>query len=185
MTIVLHGSFFLVPILVERLLHGSATESGLVLLAVAGVSAVVAPWGGRRSDRVGRRGLVIGGSMVMGAGLGALALPAGTGSVAIVGAMLGVVGLGMGLAGSSLQASAFESVEAERVGMAAGTYFTGRYLGGVVGASLGGAVLASGVTTQGIGLGFAILAVVSFGIAAVALGLPGGPPSGSVEHARV
>ncbi len=185
MTVVLHGTFFLVPILVERLLDGSATESGLVLLAVAGVSAVVAPWGGRRSDRVGRRGLVIGGSLVMGAGLGALALPAGSGSAAVVGVMLGMVGLGMGLAGSSLQASAFESVEAERVGMAAGTYFTGRYLGGVVGASLGGAVLASGVTMQGIGLGFAILAVVSFGIAAVALGLPGGPSSGSREHARV
>jgi EmrB/QacA subfamily drug resistance transporter len=184
-TVVLHGCFFLVPILVERLQGGSPTASGLVLLGIAGVSAVVAPWGGRRSDRLGRRGLVVGGSLVMAAGLGALALPVGIASAASVGVLLGVVGLGLGLAGSPRQAAAFETVEADRVGMAAGTYFTGRYLGGVVGASLGGAVLASGVTSGGIGLGFGLLAVVSLAVAVASVGLPARPGSGAAEPARV
>jgi len=184
-TIVLHGCFFLVPILVERLLGGSPSASGLVLLGIAGVSAVVAPWGGRRSDRLGRRGLVVGGSLVMAAGLSALAVPIGMASAVVVGVLLGVVGLGLGLAGAPRQAAAFESVDADRVGMAAGTYFTGRYLGGVVGASLGGAVLVAGVTSGGIGLGFGLLAVVSLGVAVASVGLPGRTGSGTAEAARV
>ena len=59
----------------------------------------------------------------------------------MVGALLGVVGFGMGFSGSPRQAAALESVPGDRVGMAAGTYYTGRYLGGVLGASLAGAVL--------------------------------------------
>ena len=38
--------------------------------------------------------------------------------------------------------------------MAAGTYYTGRYLGGVLGASLAGAVLGRAVTAEGVSLGF-------------------------------
>jgi hypothetical protein len=87
--------------------------------------------------------------------------------------LLGVVGLGMGLSGSPRQASAMEAVDGDRVGMAAGTYYTGRYLGGLVGASLGGAVLGAAVTASGMTLGFAILAVVGVLVAAVSLGLPG------------
>lgn len=172
-TVVLHGCFFLVPLLVERLLGGSATESGIVLLGIAGVSAVVAPLGGRTSDRAGRRLLVAAGSLVTAAGLAVLALPAGASAAAVVALLLGVVGLGLGLSGSPRQAAAFESVGSDRVGMAAGTYFTGRYLGGVVGASVAGAVLGGTVTTGGVSLGFAILAIVAMLGAGVSLGLPG------------
>jgi len=58
-TVVLHGCFILVPLLVENLLHESATTSGIVLLGIAGVSALVAPFGGRASDRIGRRRLAV------------------------------------------------------------------------------------------------------------------------------
>ena len=172
-TVVLHACFILVPMLVERLLMGSATTSGLVLLGISGVGALVAPWGGRASDRRGRRALVAGGSLIMTAGLAGLALPAGAGSFVAVGALLGVVGLGMGLSGSPRQAAAFEAIGAERVGMAAGTYYTGRYLGGVVGASLAGAVLATGITAGAVSLGFAVLVAVGLAVAAVSRALPG------------
>ena len=79
----------------------------------------------------------------------------------------------MGLSGSPRQAAAFESVGGDRVGMAAGTYFTGRYLGGVVGASLAGAVLGGTVTASGMTLGFALLTAVGVAVAVVSLGLPG------------
>ncbi len=174
-TVVLHGCFFLVPILVEGLLAGSPTASGLVLLGIAGVSAIFAPWGGRLSDRLGRRPVAVAGSLVTAVGLAVLAGPIGMSTAIAVGVLLGVVGLGLGLAGAPRQAGAFESVEPERVGMAAGTYYTARYLGGVVGASLGGAVLAAGVTTGGMSVGFGLLAIVSGVVAIVSFGLPSAP----------
>ncbi len=171
-TIVLHASFILVPMLVERLLDGSATTSGLVLLGISGVGALVAPFGGRASDRRGRRALVVTGSLIMTAGLAGLALPIGSGSNIAVGVLLAIVGLGMGLSGSARQAAAFEAIQPERVGMAAGTYYTGRYMGGVVGASLAGAVLAGGITAGAVSLGFTVLIVVGLAVAAVSRWLP-------------
>ncbi len=190
-TIVLHGTFLMVPLLVERLLGASATASGIVLLGIAGVSALIAPYGGRLSDRVGRRRPAVVGSLIMAAGVGLMAVATGVVPTASVGGLLvlatvllGVVGLGMGLAGSPRQAAAMEAVGGDRVGMAAGTYYTGRYLGGLVGASLGGAVLGSAVTAAGMTLGFVILAVVGVAVAAVSLGLPGRRNSRASEGPR-
>jgi MFS family permease len=144
-----------------------------VLLGIAGVGAIVAPFGGRASDRLGRRIMVVAGSIVMALGLLALWIPAGSSSPAIVAVLLGIVGLGMGLAGSPRQAAAFDGIESSRLGMAAGTLYTGRYLGGVVGASMAGAVLGATVTAPGVSLGFGILTVTAVLVAAVSLGLPG------------
>ena len=181
-TVVLHGSFILVPLLVERLLGDSATTSGIVLLGIAGVAAIVSPFGGRISDRRGRRIVVVAGSFVSAVGLLILSLPAAIASAAIVAVLLGVVGFGNGLT-SPRQAAALESVEPERVGMAAGTYYTGRYLGGVVGASLAGAVLGATVTAGGITLGFAILASVMVVVTLASLGLPGRRAAGEAAPA--
>ena len=68
-----------------------------------------------------------------------------------------------------------DAVTADRVGMAAGTYYTGRYLGGVLGASLAGAVLGATVTGAGVTLGFGLLALVGVAIVAVSFGLPDRP----------
>lgn len=171
-TVILHGSFILVPFLVERLLFESATTSGIVLLGIAGVAALVAPFGGRFSDRNGRRNVVVAGSAISAVGLVGLWLGVGGMTALTVAILLGVVGLGNGLT-SPRQAAALESVEPARVGMAAGTYYTGRYLGGVVGASLAGAILGAQVTASDVAIGFAVLAAVGLGVAIVSLGLPG------------
>jgi EmrB/QacA subfamily drug resistance transporter len=171
-TVILHGSFILVPMLVERLLHETATTSGIVLLGIAGVAAVVAPFGGRFSDRRGRRLVVVTGSAIAAIGLAALWLGIGGTTPLSVAVLLGVVGLGNGLT-SPRQAAALETVAPDRVGMAAGTYYTGRYLGGVVGASIAGAILATQVTPGAVATGFAVLAAVGVGVAIVSLGLRG------------
>jgi len=178
-TVVLHGCFLLVPLLVERLLDGTASTSGLVLLGIAGVSALVAPFGGRASDRRGRRVVVFAGSAICAVGLGGLALPAGIGSATTVAILLGVVGLGLGLSGAPRQAAAFDGIAPDRIGMAAGTYFTARYLGGVLGASLAGAVLGGAVTGSGVSLGFAILAIAAIVVSAASVGLPNRSIEGS------
>lgn len=171
-TVVLHGCFLVVPLLIEGVLGESPTAGGLALLGISGVAAIAAPLGGRASDRRGRRLPVLVGSLVMAVGLAALATPPGAASVLAIGLLLGVVGLGMGLSGAPRQAAAFETVGPERAGMAAGTYYTGRYLGGVVGASVAGATLAGGITSTAVGLAFALLAIAALGVALVSFGLP-------------
>ena len=179
-TIVLHGCFLIVPLLVEEVLGGSARSSGLVLLGIAGVSAVVAPYGGRLSDRRGRRALAVVGAVIVALGLAGLAIPIGTASEIAVGLLLGVVGLGLGLSGSARQAAAFDGVAADRIGMAVGTLYTGRYLGGVVGASLAGAVLGGTVSQAGVSLGFAILTVAALVVVAASFALPAKSPRTSL-----
>jgi EmrB/QacA subfamily drug resistance transporter len=174
-TVVLHGSFILVPLLVEELLHGDPRTAGLVLLAISAVGAVAAPIGGRLSDRYGRRLPVLAGSLCLTAGLIALWWFAADSSAAVIGLLLGVVGLGLGLSGSPRQAAAFDAIPGERIGMAAGTYYTGRYLGGVLGASLAGAVLGATVTGAGVTLGFGLLALVGVAVVVVSFGLPDRP----------
>ncbi len=170
-TVVLHAAFILVPLLVERLQGESAETAGLVLLGISALWAIAAPFGGRLSDRVGRRRPVVAGSAVLTAGLAMLALFA-TGSTPLaVFAMLSVVGFGMGFAGSPRQAAAMDAVPTGRVGMAAGTYYTGRYLGGVLGASLAGAVLGTAVTASAVDLGFGLLVVVGVAVVVVSFGL--------------
>ncbi|MEO5705267.1 MAG: MFS transporter, partial [Candidatus Limnocylindrales bacterium] len=164
-----------VPLLVEILLHENALTSGIVLLGLAGVGAVVAPFGGRFSDRNGRRVVVVTGAAISAIGLTALWLGSGVATALSVAALLCVVGFGNGLT-SPRQAAALESVEKSRVGMAAGTYYTGRYLGGVVGASLAGAILGAQVTPGGVATGFALLAAVGVAVAIVSLGLRGASP---------
>jgi len=171
-TVVLHATLIIVPLLVERLLAGSPATSGLVLLGISGLGALAAPFGGRLSDRAGRRGPVLLGMLLAAGGLAALWLGGAQSSTLIVAMLLSIVGLGLGLSGSPAQAAALESVRVDRVGMAASTFYTGRYLGGVLGASLAGAVLGTTVTSGGASLGFALLAAVGVGAAVVARGLP-------------
>lgn len=176
-TVILHATFILVPLSVEGILRAGPTTSGLVLLGISGLAALSAPFGGRLSDRFGRRALAVVGALLMVAGLGALATVSSTLTVATMATLLAVVGLGFGLSGSPRQAAALEAVEPNATGMAAATYFTGRYLGGVLGALLAGMLLADGVTAPTVGLGFGILAGIGIAIAAASLGLPGSRPS--------
>lgn len=174
-TIILHGTLVIVPLLVEVLQRGSPETTGLVLLGISALGAITAPFGGRLSDRVGRRAPALAGTLVALVGLAILWQLSTVASAVGLGLILALVGAGMGLAGSPRQAAAFDSVEPDRIGMAAGTYYTGRYLGGVAGASLAGAVLGGAVTADGVTLGFGLMAIVALGMVAAAVGLPARP----------
>jgi EmrB/QacA subfamily drug resistance transporter len=176
-TIVLHATLVIVPLLVQGLDNGAPETSGLVLLGISALGAVAAPFGGRLSDRVGRRLPVILGTVAMTAGLATLWLVAGSTTTLALGLLLSVVGFGMGLAGSPRQLAALETVTPDRVGMAAGTYYTGRYLGGVLGASLAGLVLGRAVTADGVSLGFGVLTLVGVILVVTSFGLAGGRPA--------
>ena len=171
-TVILHATLVLVPLLVERIQGGDAQTSGFVLLGISALGAIAAPIGGRRSDVVGRRQPAVIGTLASVAGLAGLWLVAPQASTLALGLLLAIVGFGMGMAGSPRQTAALEAIEPERVGMAAGTYFTGRYIGGALGATLAGAVLGGTVTPAGVSTGFGMLVVVAIGVAVASLFLP-------------
>jgi DHA2 family methylenomycin A resistance protein-like MFS transporter len=173
MTVILHGCFLVVPLLVERLQGGSAATTGLVLLGISALWAVAAPFGGRLSDRVGRRRPAVIGGIITAVGLALLAALGASATWLALAALLSLVGTGMGIAGSPRQTAAMEAVGPDRVGMAAGTYYTGRYLGGVVGASVAGAVLGGAVTGDAVSAVFSVLALTGVLVTLASVGLPG------------
>jgi EmrB/QacA subfamily drug resistance transporter len=175
MTVILHGCFLVVPLLVERLQGGTPTVAGIALLGISAIWAVAAPIGGRVSDRIGRRQPVVLGGVVTAAALAVLAAVGAVSPTVVLAGLLAVVGLGMGLAGSPRQTAAMESVGPDRVGMAAGTYYTGRYLGGVLGASLAGAILGATVTTAAVSLVFGLLTLTAIAVTIASLALPARP----------
>lgn len=172
-TIILHATMILIPILTQSLMRASARASGVALLGISALSAITAPFGGRLSDRLGRRGLAVAGSLCMAIGLGALWWGTGRATTAQVGGLLGLVGIGFGLSGPARQTSAIESVPEDSTGMAAGAYYTSRYVGGVLGASLAGAMLGDAMTFATVAGAFAVLALVALGVALVSFGLSG------------
>ncbi len=174
-TVILHTSMILIPMLTQNLLDASAAASGLVLFVYFGVSALISPAGGRLSDHVGRRAPAVLGMLCTTAGLAGLWRWAGSVTLTQTALLLALTGLGSGLSGTPRQTSAIESVPVHATGMAAGTYFTGRYLGGVLGASLAAVILGSGVTVPAVARGFGVLSVVGCGVALVSLGLRGRP----------
>ena len=171
-TVILHGTLVLVPLLVEVLQHGSPETTGLVLLGISALGAVTAPFGGRVSDRIGRRAPAVAGTALALVGLAVLWQVGAVVAAVGLGLLLAIVGAGMGLAGSPRQAAAFDTVAPDRIGMAAGTYYTGRYLGGVVGASLAGAVLGGSVTPAGVTAGFGLMVLFALATVVAAAGLP-------------
>ena len=171
-TVILHGTLVLVPLLVEELQAGNAQTSGFVLLGISALGAIAAPIGGRMSDAVGRRQPAVIGMLACVVGLAVLWLVAPEASTLLLGLMLALLGFGLGLAGAPRQAAAFEAIEPERVGMAAGTYLTGRYIGGAIGATLAGAVLGGTVTAAGVSTGFGLLTAVAVGVTIASVFLP-------------
>ncbi|MEO7803612.1 MAG: MFS transporter, partial [Actinomycetota bacterium] len=172
-TLILHATFFLVPIFIQNLLFGSALMTGFVLLGLSAVGGAIAPFSGRFSDRVGRRTPAVAGSLSMAAGMGLLSLFSEDATLIVIAGCLCLVGIGFGLSGTPRQASALESAHASRTGMAAGIYYSSRYIGGSIGATLAGVLLAEQANRANMSRAFGVMFVASLLVAAFTLWLPG------------
>lgn len=132
-----------VPFMLEERPGWSASKIGLVLTSMSAGMVLLAPIGGRLSDRLGRRTPAVAGMVLLALGTTALAAVGADISGPLLVAVLALSGIGIGLGSGSLQTSAIETIEPEHAGMAAGASSTSRYLGSIVGAAvLAGAVAA-------------------------------------------
>ena len=173
-TVILHATFILVPLLVERLLDGSAETAGLVLLGISGLGAVAAPFGGRLSDRRGRRLPVVAGSVCLTIGLVALWLVA-AGDDGARRRRAARAWSGSGWASRARRARPRRSspCRATGSGWPPGPTTPAAISAASSGASLAGAVLGTTVTAAGVTLGFGLLVLVGAGLIVVSFGLPG------------
>jgi DHA2 family methylenomycin A resistance protein-like MFS transporter len=146
MTFGMYGVLFLIPLVWQRTGMFDAGSAGIALVPMAGVFFVVSNASGRLVDRVGARGLIAGGTALIGAGL--LVLACTTAGAPLWLAELGLVlaGLGMGLNTAPLFGVAVAAVPAARSGSAASVINVAR----MVGATLGVAVLGSAFAGMGL-----------------------------------
>jgi len=170
----LYGTLLAVPLLLSQRSGWSSAEIGMALAALSVPMVLLSPVGGRMSDRLGRRGTASAGLVLLGGAMLALAVAGSGVSVPVLVGSLLSAGTGLGLSNPPLQTAGVEALDARDAGVAAGLLSTGRYLGGIVAASL----VAASVTGEG-GGDFAMLfalAAAAAGLAAVlAVALPGRP----------
>jgi EmrB/QacA subfamily drug resistance transporter len=177
----LSGSLFMIPFLLIRVHHYSATAAGAAFLPFSIIMGAGSRWTGGLSDRFGARLLLIGGPLLTGAGFALLAL---TGEYAnywistFPGLVL--VGIGMTFCIPPLTSTVFNSVPDAMSGTASGINNAAARGGGLLavaalGLAFGGADLASVNAGQLqsayrlIMFTAAVLAVVSAACAAVAI----------------
>ena len=155
----LAGFMLLLPYVLITDVGYSATAAGAALLPFPLIMALVSPAAGALAGRIGARGLLIGGALLVAAGLAlALLVRPGAPYWTAVLPSVSVVALGMACAAAPLTAAVLSAVDARHTGAASGLNSAVAQLGGVVVIALVGAVLA----TRGAAL------VTAFHVAAVA-----------------
>jgi EmrB/QacA subfamily drug resistance transporter len=167
----------------------SPLETGVRLLPLAAMYIVSPPLGGRLIERFGTRAALVGGMAVLAVGLLALARAGASTSYAVEWPGYVLVGLGMGVANVASIRAIVTSAPADRGGIASGVQATASQLGGVLGVSVLGSVIAVGV--KGVLAGKLAQASVPPDVAGAALartrdvaqGLPAVPPDLPAELA--
>jgi MFS family permease len=132
---------FQLPVFFDQVRHLGARTMGQTLLGLTVAMILGSVVGGRLSERVGARAQALAGSLVALAGLWwfvdleAVQMPAD-----VMPGMI-LLGAGVGLTSPPAQAASMSTVAREQSGMAGGVVSTMRYLGGVAGVTVLGALL--------------------------------------------
>ncbi|MFD0672535.1 DHA2 family efflux MFS transporter permease subunit [Cohnella sp. GCM10027633] len=114
--IAMFGTMFLVPLYLQRALAYSPLETGLIMLPQALASGIFMPIGGKLSDRIGARPLVIVGMLLTTVSAFLLSnISAGDGIVTVM-IPLAMLGAGMGLFMMPLNTHLIQSAPANLVG---------------------------------------------------------------------
>ena len=138
--LVLFGVLFVTPLFLEAAYRMSAARAGLVMMALPALLAVVAPVSARATRRWGAASVTAGGLLVAGVALLAV-VPAAHHRSAVV-ALLGVVGVGMGLFTPSNNAGVAGAGRPEQAGLVSGLLNMTRGVGTSLGVAVAAAVYA-------------------------------------------
>jgi EmrB/QacA subfamily drug resistance transporter len=139
----LYGAMVLTAIYLQEVQGRSAAVTGLLLLSQPVLQAVLSPFAGRLSDRIGSRVLATGGMVLMTVGLLLLATLGGGPSTAQLVVGLSIMGIGLGVFSSPNTSAIMGSVERPQLGLASGFLATTRVTGQALSVALLGAIAAS------------------------------------------
>ncbi|MFG1652564.1 MFS transporter [Micromonospora sp. NPDC049275] len=159
--------------------HG-AVDAGLRLLPWGIAPFLIAPRAGALTDRIGERMLVILGTLLLGVGMGWIALISDPGiGYATTAVAMTVGGLGFSLALPAVTRSVVSRVAPQDIGRASGTFSTLRQFGGAFGVALTGAVFATaggyataGLFSDGYVPAMSVSAALAFAATAAGIVLP-------------
>ena len=134
--LVMYTTLLALPLYLTDVRGYGVQVSGFVLVALSAFAALWGPIGGRWTDRRGRwlpamygATILLGGTLLLTAGVSGTRL-------GLVVVALAMMGLGLGVSGAPVQTAAVEAVPMAKTGSAAGIFSTARYLGSVTGSTL-------------------------------------------------
>jgi len=128
--------FFGIPTFLQQVRGYSAEHTGLIMLSLAGFSALSSPFAGRLIDRFGSKLAMLIGAALLLTGTGLLLTFQVSSGVPWLLMILSVVGLSSGFNNISTQTALYEQVEPKDTGSASGLFQTSRYLGSILSGSL-------------------------------------------------
>jgi MFS family permease len=138
----LFGFFLTTTIDLQSVLGMSAVHAGLTTIPLTLCMALVGPFAGRLTDRIGGRYILMLGFVLIAAGLTGVALVESVTSTSFTFTLpLTVAGLGMGCVIAPLTTEAMREVSPVMSGAASGMLSTSRQVGAAIGSAVVGAVL--------------------------------------------
>ncbi|NUR03950.1 MAG: MFS transporter [Streptomyces sp.] len=134
------GTLFVLMLFLQSVQDRSALLAGAAVIPLFAPLAVIAPFGGRITSRIGSRLPAAAGLFVATAGLALLALAAPHSPYLVLLPAFLLWGIGMGFLTPAVVAAAIAAVPAERSGLASAMNNTARQTGGAIGIAVAGAV---------------------------------------------
>ncbi|WP_245730749.1 DHA2 family efflux MFS transporter permease subunit [Micromonospora pallida] len=169
-----YGVVFLQSLYFQQLRGVSPFVTGLLFLPMTGLVALLVPLVARVITRFGPAAAIIGGQLLMAAGLAGLVLLPADAPTLLVAAVMVPVGVGGSFTVPPITSLILDSVPPHRAGTASGVFNTFRQLGGSLGVTAYGAVVASQATfLSGLHISLTATAVLLLLTAAASLTLRG------------
>lgn len=134
------GTLFVLMLFLQSVQDRSALLAGAAVIPLFAPLAVIAPFGGRITSRIGARLPAAAGLLVATAGLALLTLAAPHSAYLVLLPAFLLWGIGMGFLTPAVVAAAIAAVPAERSGLASAMNNTARQTGGAIGIAVAGAV---------------------------------------------
>jgi MFS transporter, DHA2 family, methylenomycin A resistance protein len=141
-----YGLPFVMSLYLQQLRGLSALGAGVAFVPMMVVGGALNPFTAGLAERFGARTLIAGGLLSMTAGLTVIGLLPATAPVALLAALMILVGLAGPLVMPPVMALLLHAVPARRAGVASGVFNTSRQVGGALAVAVFGALLASRAT---------------------------------------